>query len=148
MGIYTPEQRQSLWKAWNKTISQIAEGDTATDIDSDHLDMMRKSLRDIPLRDALLANTVHNKEQRPAMRELFAILSENEDIPSLTILGAIQFLDDDKGSARATVGKALDLEEYSLARLLDTGLQMDAPAPLLARSFGHFSAEELLNEKA
>ena len=48
MGIYTPEQRQSLWKAWNKTISQIAEGDTATDIDSDHLDMMRKSLRDAP----------------------------------------------------------------------------------------------------
>lgn len=145
MNPYEQEQRRKLWSAWTNTFAEISEGKSALEIDESHLELMRASLRDIPLRDALLANMVHKKEQRPAMRELFAVLSENEDVPSLTMLGAIQFLDDDMSDSLNTVLKALDSEDYSLARLLSNGLKMEVPSGVLSRSFGSFTSEELMN---
>lgn len=147
MGIYTKSERETLWDAWGEVISAITVGEVvAATMPSDIQEIFRENLRDIPLRDALLAQSARNPEFRPALREVFAVLAQNDDVPSRTLLAAMQFLDGDMDDARANVSKVLETEDYSLARLLDTGLAMQAPASMLARSFSHFEPTDLLND--
>ena len=69
-------------------------------------------------------------------------------IPVNTCAAAMRYLDGDTESAALLVQSILDADEYSLARLLSNGLEMRAPASLLARSFSHWNPQDLLMERA
>lgn len=149
MGKYNNSQRDLLWYEWGFIVSSVLAGTkTATDMPSDICDEMRENLRDIPFRDALLANSVQMPEFRPALKQVFAVLAANDDAPSRTMLAAMQYLDDEIQSAEANVQTVLEKEEYSLARLLSNGIEFRAPSSLLARSFGSFDPLDLLHETA
>lgn len=147
--LFTTEEREALWKAWTNTISDIADGTQRTsDIDLDFMDLMRGSLRDIPLRDALLSYVARNPETRTSFREMFSTLGLGGDAPSLTLLAAIQYIDNEVNAASENVSEVLEREDYSLARLLHQGLAMNAPASMLQRSFSYYTPESLLYETA
>lgn len=136
--------RTARWDAWQRLLE--TGGSVASGQD---LAALARSLFDIPLRDALLAQSAQNDgAMRPAMQLLFARLLERSSlgtaIPAFTCAAALAYLDGDLLNARDVVNSVLALDEYSLARLLRNGLDMRAPASLLARSFSHFDPIDLL----
>lgn len=134
--------RRSQWRRWE---SAGAAGVAPPD----PVDMCRliDSLHDIPVRDAVLAHSA-DPQRRVGIRGTLQALADRAPlgtaVPLHTCLAALHYLDDDLEKARQRVTAVLDVEEYSLARLLHNGLEMRAPASLLARSFAHFTPAQLL----
>ena len=107
------------------------------------------SLLDVPLRDALLAQSARqNGAARPGFRSVLHALQAGctlgTSLALHTCLAAMLYLDGEAAASRALVNAVLLVDEYSLARLLRNGLDMRAPASLLARSFAHFDPVDLL----
>lgn len=134
--------RRSQWRRWE---SASASGETPTDA-ADAARLI-DSLHDIPLRDAVLAHSA-DPQRRMGVRRLLQALTDRAplgtSVPLHTCLAALHYLDDELGQARQRVTAVLEVEEYSLARLLHNGLEMRAPASLLAQSFAHFTPAQLL----
>ena len=135
--------RTEHWDRWQEAIRDGAptEGSTRADL--------ALSLMDIPLRDALLAQSARQHgEARPGFRSALHALQSGctlgTALPLHTCLAAMLYLDGEVAASRALVNAVLLVDEYSLARLLRNGLDMRAPASLLARSFAHFDPIDLL----
>lgn len=140
------QERYALWAAWGvAAVACAADSELAQSMPEDIQESFRHSLQDISFRDAILAQSARQPEVRPALKQILAILATDENIPSRTLLACMEFLDGDMEAADALVSSVLETEEYNLARLIKNGLEMRAPASLLATSFRHFSPEELLN---
>lgn len=138
--------RRRLWAKWLDAIDTAADGGSLSSVD---LAQLAVTLFDIPIRDALLAHSAGaDRRARPALEELLTNMCLHSTmgtaVPAHTCLAALQYLNGDLAPAGQLVGRILDVEEYSLARLLRNGLDMRAPASLLARSFAHFTPTELL----
>lgn len=138
--------RRARWEDWRTAIALTLEHKPVAAM---HCDVLSRSLHDIPVRDAVLAHSAGPETAAQwAIAELLQSISERSmlgcAIPAHTCLAAMQYLADELQPAHDLVSAILDVEEYSLARLLYNGLEMRAPASLLARSFAHFSPHELL----
>jgi len=138
--------RRSRWNDWSSAISASTEGMAVEPL---HLEMLARSLHDIPIRDAVLAHSASSDERiRPALQQLLTTMSMRSTlgsaVPAFTCLAAMHYLAGDTQESSRLVRRILAVEEYSLARLLHNGLDMRAPASLLARSFAHFTPQELL----
>lgn len=138
--------RRRLWSTWLRAIDVVASGGT---IPAPELAQLSATLFDIPIRDALLAHSAGpDARVRPALEDLLTTMCTRSalgtSIPHHTCLAAMQYLNGDLAPAAKLTRRVLDAEEYSLARLLHNGLEMRAPASLLARSFAHFTPTELL----
>lgn len=135
--------RTRLWDTWQDAIR------VGLPQDGHERAELARSLTDIPLRDALLAQSARNGGAvRPALRSLMHGLHIGSTLgvalPLHTCLAALLYLDGDVAASRALVNAVLLTDEYSLARLLRNGLDMRAPSSLLARSFAHFDPIDLL----
>lgn len=140
------EWRTERWDAWQEAIRSAETGGRRPGAD---LARLSTALFDIPLRDALLAQSARDDGfARPAMRALFDQLLHRSSLgtalPAYTCSAALAYLDGETTAARTIVNAVLAIDEYSLARLLRNGLEMRAPASLLARSFSHFDPVDLL----
>lgn len=138
--------RRAQWAIWQRVIAGAAAGDAPP---SSSLEDLARSLHDIPVRDALLAASAgQGTTIRPGLDLVLTAMLERStvgtSIPLQTCVAALDYLDGNLEMASMRVTRVLDAEEYSLARLLRNGLEMRAPASLLARSFSHFDPEELL----
>lgn len=145
-GRPTPLWRQHRWDDWQQAIIDIARGFT---VERATIELLARSLHDIPVRDALLAHSVSltTQERTALCRLLDDIMMRGVlgvTVPAYTCAAAMRYLDGDLDAAQRRVEEILDAEEYSLARLLANGLSMHAPASLLARSFAHYSPQQLL----
>lgn len=139
-------ERYAMWAAWGITASEcLADTALAPTMPEDIRESFRQSLADIGLRDAILSQSARQPEFRPALKQILAVLAEDENVPARTMLACMEFLDNDLEAADALVSSVLETEQYSLARLIKTGLEINAPASLLASSFSHFDPEEHLN---
>lgn len=139
-------ERYAMWSAWGITISAcLNDTELAPTMPDDIRESFRQSLADIALRDAILAQSAREPEFRPALKQVLAVLAEDENVPARTMLACMEFLDNDLEAADALVSSVLEADDYSLARLIKTGLEINAPASLLASSFSHYSPEEHLN---
>ena len=148
---YTPgnprnEWRRHLWNTWRIAI----EGAAVHDFPNGPIRAaLASSLFDIPLRDALLAQSARaDLPTRAAMRELLIELARHSPLgvalPVHTCTAALLYLDGLTEETAFIVKAVLSIDEYSLARLLKNGLDMRAPSSLLARSFAHFDPLDLL----
>jgi len=138
--------RRARWDDWRDAIAR-ADADAA--VAPLRLELLSRTLYDIPVRDAVLAHSADPQAAaQAALTELLRQMSRRSilgtAIPAHTCLAAMHYLADDLQHARHLVRGILQVEEYSLARLLHNGLEMRAPASLLARSFAHFNPHELL----
>lgn len=138
--------RGDAWSDWLFALDQIAEGTTP---DLEALERLGEMLFDVPLRDALLAHSARDAASaEPHVRSTLQAIARMSHIgtstPTHTCLAAMYYLEGELEQAAQLVSHILDIEEYSLARLLQNGLQMRAPASLLARSFAHFDPLDLL----
>lgn len=133
---------------WQETVKEISLGkfDTAA-MDDFSVKTAQEYLRMIPVRDAILANLVQEDGiMEPTRRLLLALTRTGDTVPARTVLAAINFLESDMESVKSLVTDVLAAEEYSLARLLNNGLEMRAPASLLRHSFAHYTPDSLLAE--
>lgn len=135
--------RTDHWDRWQVAIRDGAPAERSSRA------ALALSLQDIPLRDALLAQSAREHgAARPAFRALLQELQTRctlgTALPLYTCLAAMLYLDGDVDASRALVNAVLMVDEYSLARLLRNGLDMHAPSSLLARSFAHFDPIDLL----
>lgn len=135
--------RNAMWDEWQAVLRLGGP--------ADHLQALRltMSLFDIPLRDAVLAQSARDHgAARPALAEVMQQLRGRTllgtAIPLHTCIAALHYLDGEITRTHDAVNAILAAEEYSLARLLRNGLDMRAPASLLARSFAHFDPLDLL----
>lgn len=138
--------RRRHWSTWLRAIDAVADGGSVA---AAELARLAATLFDIPIRDAVLAHSAGADERaRPALEELLTSMCVRSvigtSIPAHTCLAAMEYLNGDLTQAAQLSRRVLDVEEYSLARLLHNGLEMRAPASLLARSFAHFTPTELL----
>ena len=138
--------RRARWTDW---CSAIALTISHRPVPAMQLELLARTLHDIPVRDAVLAHSAGPEAgAQSAISEILQAMAQRSlvgsAIPAHTCLAAMHYLAGELESARDLVGAILDVEEYSLARLLHNGLEMRAPASLLARSFAHFSPQELL----
>ncbi len=138
--------RQERWGDWLQAIVDI---DRHIAVEPAQIALLARTLHDIPIRDAVLAYSADPEGQaRPGLDVLLARMMERSPlgaaIPAYTCAAALRYLDGDLMQAAHQVCQILEAEEYSLARLLSNGLEMRAPASLLARSFSHFSPQQLL----
>ena len=145
-----PERRPDphTWRTehWDHWQAAIRDGAPAT---GSLRAALAASLLDIPLRDALLAQSARqNGAARPGFRSVLHALQTSStlgvSLPLHTCLAAMLYLDGELAASRALVNAVLLVDEYSLARLLHNGLDMRAPSSLLARSFAHFDPIDLL----
>lgn len=135
--------RTDYWDRWQ---AALREG---TPTEGPSRAALALSLQDIPLRDALLAQSARdNGAARPGFRAALSSLQSGctlgTTLPLYTCLAAMLYLDGDVDASRALINAVLMVDEYSLARLLRNGLDMRAPSSLLARSFAHFDPIDLL----
>ena len=133
--------RSAMWDTWQDALRAPVAGMVLSD--------MARSLFDVPLRDAVLAQSAREQGlQRPGIRDLLTTITERSPLatalPAYTCRAAMAYLDGDLTAAKDMVNAVLSIDDYSLARLLRNGLEMRAPASLLARSFAHFDPIELL----
>lgn len=138
--------RRTRWDEWRAAIALSRAGKPVEPL---RLERLARSLHDIPIRDAVLAHSADVEAvAHAALVEILQTMANRSmlgsAIPAHTCLAAMHYLSEDLQSARNLVRAILTVEEYSLARLLHNGLDMRAPASLLARSFAHFSPLELL----
>lgn len=139
-------ERYAMWQAWGLTVSEcLADTNLAPTMPDDIRSSFRQSLADIGLRDAILSQSAIDPDCRPALKQVLAVLAEDDNVPARTLLACMEFLDGDMEAADVLVSSVLETEQYSLARLIKTGLDMRAPASLLATSFSHFTPEEHLS---
>lgn len=146
LGSEAPGWRRARWAEWQSALANAVDGAKPTPAT---LERLAKTLYDIPLRDAVLAHSA--APDVDALAGITAILEAIERrsvigaaIPAATCLAAMRYLDGELDASRHLVQRILETEEYSLARLLHNGLEMRAPASLLARSFAHFSPLDLI----
>lgn len=133
--------RTAMWDTWQDALLRPVPGPVLSE--------MARSLFDVPLRDALLAQSARQDgNQRPAIRAVLSRIEQRSPLatalPAYTCSAAMSYLDGDFAAAKEAVNAVLAIDEYSLARLLRNGLDMRAPATLLARSFAHFDPIDLL----
>lgn len=138
--------RAAAWDSWQEAIREAQFGQAPA---GSRLAPLARALFDIPLRDAVLAQSARDDGfARPAMRIVFSRMLTRSTlgtaIPAFTCAAALAYLDGETTAAHDAVNEVLAVDEYSLARLLRNGLEMRAPASLLARSFSHFDPVELL----
>lgn len=138
--------RRARWNDWLQAIADIARGFSVDPMTVHDLD---RSLFDVPVRDAILAHSATlDGDARAGLDRLLDRMTARSpigsSIPAHTCAAALRYLDGDVLDAAQRVERILDAEEYSLARLLHNGLEMRAPASLLARSFRHFTPQDLL----
>ena len=138
--------RRARWDDWMQTMNDVARGYA---VDPNTVIELDRSLFDIPVRDALLAHAATlDADARAGLDRLLARMTARapigSSVPVHTCAAALRYLDGDVVEAAQRVERILDAEEYSLARLLHNGLEMRAPASLLARSFRHFTPQDLL----
>lgn len=139
---------QVRYADWQETVSRIALNTFDVSTMDDHAILTgQEYLRQIPVRDAILADFAARPERMEPSRVLLLALTRTGDTnPARTVLAAVNYLEGDYESAYSLVSDVLDTEEYSLARLLWNGLDMKAPASILRNSFSHFNPEDLLAE--
>lgn len=138
--------RRQHWQEWLHAIEMTTSG---LAVEPNMLETLAATLFDIPIRDAVLAHSAGaDVNARPAIELILTSMcmrgALGVSVPAHTCLAAMHYLDDELATAQALVRRVLGVEEYSLARLLHNGLEMHAPASLLARSFAHFSPTELI----
>ena len=138
--------RRARWDEWQQA---IVDTDRGLLVDSAQLHVLSRSLHDIPIRDAVLAYSADpDARVRPAIEQLLRRMIQRSTlgaaIPANTCAAALEYLNGEIDAASVHVRHILEAEEYSLARLLNNGLEMRAPASLLARSFAHYSPQDLL----
>ncbi len=138
--------RQDRWGDWMQAIADVHRD---LDVDPGLLELLARTLHDIPIRDAVLAYSADADGQaRPGLDALLQRMMQRSTlgsaVPVHTCAAALLYLDGDMDEAAHRVRQILETEEYSLARLLSNGLDMRAPASLLARSFAHYSPQQLL----
>ena len=138
--------RRSRWEEWRTAIGTATSDDC---IEPAILERLSRTLHDIPVRDAILAYSCD--ADTSVLGGLTTLLERitrrsvlGAAVPAYTCLAEMRYLAGDLTRASDAVRTILDAEEYSLARLLHNGLEMRAPASLLARSFSHFSPQDLL----
>jgi hypothetical protein len=138
--------RQERWGDW---VQAIVDAQRGIEVGPTQLELLARTLHDIPMRDAVLAYSADPDGQaRPGLDALLARMMARgtlgATIPVHTCAAALLYLDGAVEEAAHRVRQILETEEYSLARLLSNGLEMRAPASLLARSFAHYSPQQLL----
>ncbi len=138
--------RRARWNDWMQTIADVARG---FPVESAMVHDLDRSLFDVPVRDAILAHSATlDADARAGLDRLMDRMTARSpigsSIPAHTCAAALRYLDGDITDAAQRVERILDADEYSLARLLHNGLEMRAPASLLARSFRHFTPQDLL----
>jgi len=143
-----PRERDHRWRREQWDIWMRAVG-TDMQLEPSVLLQLSASLHDIPVRDAVLAYSAHDDGMyRPGVtRVLDAIIARTQigvAAPAFTARAAMHYLDDDMEPAAEGTYAVLAVDEYSLARLLANGIEMHAPASLLARSFSHWHPLDLL----
>lgn len=140
------EWRRRQWEAWRTAIASPSNAGCES---PEFLAMLAASLHDIPVRDALLAHSARTDSMSQArLTHVLIDLARHTPLavglPVHTCTAALLYLDGLTHESSAIVEAVLAIDEYSLARLLHNGLQMRAPASLLARSFAHFDPLDLL----
>lgn len=143
---HAAEWRQARWGDW---LQAIVDSQRDIDVETTQVELLARTLHDIPIRDAVLAYSADvDGQARPGLDALLTRMMERgtlgSAIPAYTCAAALHYLDGDLDEAAHRVRQILDTEEYSLARLLSNGLEMRAPSSLLARSFAHYSPQQLL----
>lgn len=138
--------RRARWDEW---LQAIMDTERALPVDAAQLQGLSRTLHDIPIRDAVLAYSADSDAGvRPAIEQLLARMMERSTlgaaIPVHTCAAAMEYLNGEIDAAALHVRHILEAEEYSLARLLNNGLEMRAPSSLLARSFAHYTPQDLL----
>ncbi len=135
--------RRATWDTWMRAIEAPMRCDIETMLE------LSGSLHDIPVRDAILAHSaLEGGAYRAGITQVLHQLCTRSRIgvaaPTFTALAAMHYLDDDLDAAAEATYAVLAVDEYSLARLLANGIEMRAPASLLARSFAHWHPLDLL----
>lgn len=145
MNALTYEDRVAILDGWRSCTASLTGGYLLIEEMPDLLkEELREVLRDIPMRDAIIAEIARNEGDRGSARAMLTEVAANGDVPSTAILAALDFLEGDFDSAGKRVNHVLETEEYSFARLLRNGLDMRAPASMLQRSLTHFDPDELI----
>jgi hypothetical protein len=113
----------------------------------DHLlETALDTLRDLPLRDALLAQLAHDPAAIQQWRRLGDRFTTVNHPAWLSIMSSVHFLEENLAESRQLALRALEIEpEYSLARLLIQALEADAPKGIVLSAFSRYTSQELLN---
>lgn len=132
-------ERTARYAAWVKGFAEPTPSDS-------EVDTFLADLDDIPVRDALLATITDPAWCVRVGGMLNLIATQRVTAASLTMEAACYYLADSLDVAQVLLSSALDKDPtYSLALLLQSGLDRGAPATLLRASFAHYSPMYLLH---
>jgi hypothetical protein len=123
------------WQAWLLT-GEIPEQQRDTAV---------SSLRDLALRDAMLAGLVYSPNAISQWQNIFSRLPDISTAPLLGIMASVEFLLQRREKAHELLCCALEIEpQYSLAKLLLQAIDSDAPDDIVLSAFAKYTPEELL----
>ncbi len=104
------------------------------------------SLRDLPLRDALLAQLAHDPVAITHWQHLRQNHGEIDDPAWLSILSSVSFLEENMEHSLQLALRASELDpQYSLAKLLIQAHEADAPRAIVLSAFSRYTSQELLD---
>lgn len=141
----TTEERVRTLSAWRLSTDLLnADLVDANDMPVELRARFREMFRDIPTRDAIIAEIASQPENAKAYEALLQAISEDGDVPTDTLIAAMHYMDGHYDTAEMRVFDILEREDYSLARLLSTGLMMGATGDFLRQSLSFYEPEALI----
>lgn len=133
-------ERRSAWKQLQTARDELPAGGIPFEVTG--------LLVDRPLRDCILADLGHQPDRRGDWQRLLSMtesVSGPADAAVATVQAAISYLESDRTAAANHLRRAREHDpEYSLAGLLQQGLDLGADADLALSAFCAYTCEELL----
>ncbi|MFM1787078.1 MAG: hypothetical protein RL228_1028 [Actinomycetota bacterium] len=143
------EQRHQIWLTWLNLLNQVSTQMNNNDFKFEDEQSMRNSLDDLAIRDCVLNHLSINPDSHNAWIRIFdkfleSKLNYNNHVFNC-LYAAIFFGVGDLKKADEFTKNALLLEpEYSLALLMQHGLEIKMDSRKIVSAFTHFTSEELL----
>ena len=143
------DARHQIWLKWLNAIELNKDADRSISIDEDVEETLRKSLKDLAIRDCVLSHVAQKSDLQNVWRRLIEYLITNGKTENnhvlYCLLAAISMSEDERDRADFFTKQAILIEpEYSLSVLLQHGLEMKMATPRIVSAFTHFSVEDLI----
>lgn len=141
--------RHEVWLKWLNLVNEVYSKGELENIAIESEEFFRKSLDDLAIRDCVLNNLAVTPDLQSAWNEIFqGFLAGNQTYNNQVLyclLAAIYFSNDDLSKADFFTKQALLIDpRYSLALLMQHGLEIKMDCKKVVAAFTHYTADELL----
>jgi hypothetical protein len=142
-------KRHEIWFQWLTLVQSFSQQSDVGEVASSQESILRNSLDDLAIRDCALNHLAINRDSQPVWiricKQFLAGSQTHNNHVLYCLLAAIYFSNDDSVEADFYTKQSLLIEpKYSLALLMQHGLEIKMDCKKVVAAFTHFTPEELL----